>query len=998
MSKNIDEILNNQDKKIVEIYMDLQDYYEEKFGNDVVILYELGSFYELYQVENKGKAIEISRLINILLTKKNKKIDKVDISNPHMCGLPSIKLDKYIDILLREEKYTIIIVSQIGTSPNIKRKIDRIISPGTNLDFNNKNKSNYISSIFIEKGNNDILIGASTYIDLSSGNVFTYEIFGTNDDKELALDELYKLSNTYYGKESVLTLDGFNDVEKDEVIAKLGLTNKSYIVHNLDFYKNSLNINYQNKLLQSIYNLKTMLSPIEHFDMENFPNMTTSLIILLEFIIEHNNSIVNNLKEPNILNNQQYLILGNNAAEQMEMLSSGNNKGLIDILTKGCSTYGKRFINQRLLNPILDKKEILRRYSNSYSFVKSNNVELIFDNLSKIYDVERLFRKILIKNIHPFEFSNFYNSLTYFMKIYKIIISDTELNNLDFIKDINIKELISLYQDIKKTFDLDLLPLYSLNSIDSSFINIGINDKLDEYKEEYALLYKEIENLANDFVKLIDSSKEYNNLDTIVKINNNDTEGFFFTVTKKRYDLIKSNLIHSDSILNHHNVNLKNDFTYKTLTGTVKITSEKMKEVSDKLILLYNNILKETLDVYNAFIDNINLFKEVIDKTIISLGEIEFSILNANLYKFNAYSIPEILDLEDSFYEAIELRHPIIERLEEKGLFVPNDVVLGKKEYMSINNTFENFYNEKETDSINGIMLYGINSSGKTSLIKSVGLSVVLAQSGMFVSAKQLRYTIYDSIFTRISGKDDLYRGLSSFAVEMLELKNIFNRVNKKSLVLGDEISHGTETISGMSIVAATIINLIKNNFNFMFATHLHQLNDLEEVKSLKNMINLHLAVKYDEQQDKLIYNRKLTYGSGSSVYGLEFAKYLKLDKEFLKVANDIRMKIAEDLTNIEFISKKKTSSYNKNVFFTKCAFCNHKATEIHHIKEQQNSNNGVVDHHRLNHEFNLVPLCQKHHDIVHKYQNPNDKPLLNYIQTSDGIELEIDEILKDKL
>lgn len=105
-----------------------------------------------------------------------------------------------------------------------------------------------------------------------------------------------------------------------------------------------------------------MLSPIEHFDMENFPNMTTSLIILLEFIIEHNNSIVNNLKEINILNNQQYLILNNNAAEQMEMLSSDNNKGLIDILTKGCSTYGKRFINQRLLNPILDKKEMLRRY------------------------------------------------------------------------------------------------------------------------------------------------------------------------------------------------------------------------------------------------------------------------------------------------------------------------------------------------------------------------------------------------------------------------------------------------------------------------------------------------------------------------------------------------------------------------------------------------------------------------------------------------------------
>lgn len=1411
MVKDIDEILNSQDKKIIEIYMELQDYYEQKFGKDVIILYELGSFYEIYQYDNKGKAIEVSQLLNILLTKKNKKIERVDASNPNMCGLPSIKLEKYLDIFLREEKYTIIIVSQVGQAPNIKRKIDRIISPGTNLDFSNKNKSNYISSILLEKAKDDIIIGSSSYIDLSSGNVFNYEIYGTSDDKELALDELYKLSNTYYGKEVLLTLDGFEDSEKDSLISKLNLNDKSYIIQNIDFYKKSININYQNKLLQSIYNLKSILSPIEHFNMDKHLNVSTSLVILLEFIIEHNNTIVNNLKEPILLNNEQYLVLGNNASEQLEVLSSGNNKGLIDILTKGCSTYGKRFINQRLLNPILDKNEINRRYNNSFAFTKVNNIENIQIHLNKIYDLERLFRKSLIKNIHPFELSNFYSSLNSFLKAYKLIINDDNINGLDFILNIDIKELIAFYKDFKETFDMDLLQLYSLNSIDTSFIKEGVSKELDDYQIEYKLLYKEIENLANDFVKLIDSSKEYNSLETIVKINNNETEGYFFTITKKRYDFIKPNLININSILNHQEVNLKNDFSYKTLTGSVKITSDKLKEVSDKLIDLYNNILKETMIIYNVFVDNIQIYKNVLDNLIIALGELEFSILNADLYKYNAYSIPETLDLDESFYEVIELRHPIIEKLEEKGLYVPNNIVLGNKKHISKENSFEDFYKEKNTNDIKGIMLYGINSSGKcldpydrvmmynnsikyvkdivvgdkimgddgtkrnvlnttngndfmykitfkngdtfkcngnhilclkscnykailfdkttnryrvvwyegfskksktfmcnngkdksivynnakmfletleedyneytisindflkldsgikrnfimyknklnykhnnvfvdpyllgywlgdgtssssnitttnqevvdyinclenydvkqqksnkivynvceknkliknigicpicekehtnsvycsrkcvydgicteknnfmkklkklnlinnkhipksymfnseeirlgilaglldsdghlskngmyeitqknevlsndierlarslglyvnkrkvkkrccnndvwgiyyrisiggellkklplkieykkikeittdvntlrnmysfkiesiglgnysgfeldgnhkfllhdftvthnSSLTKSVGLSVMLAQAGMFVPAKSLRYTIYDSIFTRISGKDDLYRGLSSFAVEMLELKNIFNRVNKKSLVLGDEISHGTETISGMSIVASTVINLIKNNFNFMFATHLHQLNDLDEVKSLNKMINLHLAVKYDEKEDKLIYNRKLAYGSGSSVYGLEFAKYLKLDKEFLRVANDIRMKIAEDLTDIEFISKKKTSSYNKNVYFTKCAFCNNKANEIHHIKEQQNALNGIVDSHRLNHEFNLVPLCKKHHDIVHKYQDSNQAPLLKYIQTSNGIELEINEILKDKL
>lgn len=1000
MIRDIDEILNDQKHKITDIYFELQEAYQSKFGNDVVILYELGTFYEVYQYNDLGKAIEVSHLINAVLTRKNKKID-ISKTNPHMCGIPSIKIDKYLDILLREEKYTIIIVSQIGEGKNVTRKIDKVISPGTNIDFNDSFKNNYISSIYLEKLKSGIIIGSSAYVDITSGNVFTFEIYGKEEDKEFALDELYKLSLTYEGKEVLIITDGFEQDEYIYIKNKLDLDSKVFVIHDKEYYKKSLNINYQDKLLSSIYNIKSMLSTIEYFDMEMFTNMSSALTLLIEFIIDHNHSVINNLKEPIILNNNKFLHLGNNAAEQLEIIGSNQYKGLVEILTKGCTPFGKRFINQRIINPIIDPNEINRRYNNSKQFIDSSILPSIKENLSKMYDMERLNRKILIESIHPFELSNFYTSLNHFMKIYKLIFTDNNLKNLDILSKINIKELIKIYKDIENFFDIDLLSMYSINSIDKSFIKFNINESIDSLKKEYDLIYRQIFAIASTFSKLIDNTKEYDENSTLVKLNHNETEGFFLSITKNRYDSIKDKLSSINLKLDDKIINLEKDFVARNLRNTIKITNSTLKNVSEKLNTIQSEILKETIIFYKNFINSLNIHKETLDNLTLFLGELEFSILNATLYSKNSYCIPTILDLEDdSFYQASKLRHPIIERIESNGIYVPNDIVLGNKKHMLNNPKFDSFYSQNKTDELLGIMLYGLNAAGKSSTMKSVGISIVLAQAGMFVPAESLRFTLYDSIFTRISGKDNIYKGLSSFAVEMTELKNIFNRVDGKSLVLGDEISHGTETISGMSIVASTVINLVENNNHFIFATHLHQLNDLDEIKELNKMVHLHLDVKYDDVNDKLIYNRELQYGHGASVYGLEFAKYLKLDKKFLLKANEIRKKIAEDLDNIEIISQKKTSRYNSKVFFTKCALCNKKADDIHHIKEQHTANeNGLIDHHRKNHKYNLVPLCREHHNIIHDFMesNPNEI-LLEYKQTSNGIELQINPLIIDKL
>ncbi len=234
-------------------------------------------------------------------------------------------------------------------------------------------------------------------------------------------------------------------------------------------------------------------------------------------------------------------------------------------------------------------------------------------------------------------------------------------------------------------------------------------------------------------------------------------------------------------------------------------------------------------------------FATLLEDLVQFIAEVDLTISNIKTAKKYNYVCPKIVKTkeDENFLELIDLRHPIIEANEEQGIYVPNDIILGelslaKEEYKNNviikNSNPINMYNNK----MHGVLLYGINSSGKSSLMKSIGIAVILAQAGFFVPAKSMRFSIFDSVFTRISGADNIAKGLSSFAVEMLELKNIFNRASNQSLILGDEISHSTETMSGVSIVASSILKLSKLEAMFIFATHLHQLPEIEELKNLK--------------------------------------------------------------------------------------------------------------------------------------------------------------------
>ena len=200
LPSDVNEILNNKDRLLTQVYFDLQRHFEEKYGKDTVVFMEIGTFFEVYEVNNDemqiGKAKEIAELLNIQLTKKNKNIIENSDKNPLLAGVPAVSFDRYLGRLIGEQKYTVIIVKQKGNPPNISRYISQIVSPGTNFEHIIDNDENYIASILVDKQRDIYTVGYCA-IDVTTGKTWLYETHGTSEDPAYALDEVFNLLNVY---------------------------------------------------------------------------------------------------------------------------------------------------------------------------------------------------------------------------------------------------------------------------------------------------------------------------------------------------------------------------------------------------------------------------------------------------------------------------------------------------------------------------------------------------------------------------------------------------------------------------------------------------------------------------------------------------------------------------------------------------------------------------------------------------------------------------------
>ena len=875
-----------------------------------------------------------------------------------MAGFPTHSLKRFINILL-SNSYTVILIEQVTEPPNPKREITQIFSPGTYIDEINKSDPNFIVSVYIleekfyKNGNIIFSFGISS-IDLSTGENFIYEGNTIYYEKNSFLEEIYRFIESFNPKEIIINIEieDCHTIKLDDIRNKLNDNDRviHYQFHIEPKYKN---INYQNSLLKKIFPKHGLYSPIEYIDMEKKQYALISYIILLQFSYEHNEKIIEKIKVPEQWEYNEHLILYNNAIYQLNIISSnGTNKSLFDIIQKTSTSMGKRLLKYRIMNPITDIKELNKRYEYIEKFMELDKsvIDKIENTLNEIIDIERMHRKLSLQILHPYEFLNLSYSYDNIDILINIINSIFDINQY-YLNDNMIVQFNKFREEYNKLFDLQEIGKYGLLNISNSFFKKGNYGEIDKIQNDIDL----INDHFNKECKLLSDLIELNS--DFVKIDSNERDGYFYTTTKKRCDVLLSKL----------NTQQKKKYEIKKYNGAnIKIVSIEITDLSNKLIELkekikiitkdeYLKILIYFYDEYNNLLNNLSYFVAMIDV-------IKCSVLCAKKYK---YSKPIINDYNgQSYFKVNEIRHPIIEMINEDIEYVRNDLEL---------------VHEK----CNGILLYGVNGAGKSSLSKAVGCNIVLAQMGFYVPCKRFEYYPYKKIFTRINGDDNIFKGMSSFAVEMDELRSILKYSDNRSIVLGDEICKGTEETSALSIVSSSIIRFCKNNVNFIMATHFHKLINIELISKITNIKFMHLTISYDNINGKIIYGRKLMEGQGSDLYGIEIASYIIDDNQFIENAKMIRNELLNK--NSEILIDKK-SNYNNKLYMDECSICGDNGIvyplDTHHIKEQNTFDEDDIHKDKLS---NLVVLCKKHHDEVHH----GNLEIIGYKDTVTGKELE---------
>jgi DNA mismatch repair protein MutS len=535
-----------------------------------------------------------------------------------------------------------------------------------------------------------------------------------------------------------------------------------------------------------------------------------------------------------------------------------------------------------------------------------------------------------------------------------------------------------------------------MNNFDENIINEGVCLELDEIVIEYEnskLYFEQIKNYLNEIMR----KYEKNQKTDYIRIHETEKSGVSLQITNKRSILLieylkqeyvnmcnlsnekieyKEKMKLSDDALLTINDNIKiaiNDVKFiKSSSTNVDIHIPILNDTIKNIIKLKSKINDLITTTYIDILDKMNPI--LIDKLdSISKYTANIDVLQNKVYVAKKYNYCKpIIDTnaEKSYVDVKDIRHCLIEHLQQNELYVTNDVKLGKK------------------DDYNGILLYGTNAVGKTSLIRAIGVSIIMAQSGFYVPSTNFIYKPYTAIFSRILSNDNLFKGLSTFAVEMSELRVILKMSDENSLILGDELCSGTETQSAISIFLAGLNTMHVKESSFIFATHFHEIVDYEEINKLNKMILLHMEVRYNKEKNILEYDRKLKKGSGPKSYGLEVCKSLYLEDDFIDLAYSYRNKYFPDNKSTLMYD---TTHYNKKKIKGKCEICKETiSSEIHHLQHQEDADdNGFINTFHKNHKANLISICENCHKEIHKKDSTlnikkRKKTTKGYVLTND--------------
>lgn len=932
----------------------LQEYqkYCKIYGENTCVLMQCGHFYEVYAVDNEKEQINaegirrLSEIMNIQLTRKNKKIEENNRKNLLMIGIPLHAKDKYLSMLLNAN-FTSIVIEQISEPPDPQRKVTGIYSPGTNLEYNIKSDSNNLVTLYIDSFSKEKMFIGLSSIDVSTGKCEIYETYSRDSDANYALDDAYRYLKSIDPSEIIIYAESDKMSNYINYLEIEGIT-----IHKRNKVEEKLKkLAFQSAFLEKLYPDRGMLSVLEYIGLEHYPFATISFISTVEFAYSHNEDIVRNIEKPKIVMTPDSLILATDTINQLNIIGRSKSKfgSVFNLINNTQTPMGRRLLKERLIHPLKTPENIERRYE----MVEwgRENFKGFEKYLANVPDLIRINRKINLGMLSPCDFIGL--DIAYS----NILLLLNEVSGIETPPK-EVKEQLEEFVAYSKTlFNFEEMCKNVLNPISTNFYNKGIHSDIDQVSN---LIKESLDKFEEVRVYLEKALNKTCKQKGTIQFKKGINEGYYLELTNKRAKVLFSIIGKYDKFGKIERSNGTKSATRLTSPLLSQLAFNLTRNIDKQLRLVKDHYVKDLVKIHEKYGDMFKIIAEYVAELDVALSCGKTSIIYG-------YSRPTLVQGETSSVEFEEIRHPLIERIQTETNYVTNDLSLSDQK---------------------GVLLFGTNASGKSSLMKAIGISVIMAQAGMYVPCKSLKLVPYEFLFTRINNNDNLFKGKSSFAVEMSELRGILKRSNDRSIVIGDELCSGTESTSALSIFSSAVIHLNAKDSTFIFATHLHELNNIisEEAKMY------HLEVLYDETSKALIYNRKLKEGSGRAVYGLEVCKSMDMDSDFIERAYAIRRKI---MSISENVISDTHSKYNAEVIVDMCKVCKtEKAEDTHHILFQCTADhNKMISHVQKDSKSNLVPLCKKCHNSVHQ-----GKIKINgYIMTSEGQKLDFEEVKTEK-
>lgn len=887
-----------------------------KYGDKTVLMMQIGAFYEIYGSTKVPMTEDIVRDVGKILDMNVGNKQKPEKYVPMFCGFPKNSYEEQRHKLL-QANYTIVRVDQIGDSTTsggkkVPRLVGTVESPGTYMESNCL--TNILLVIYIKYfetiKTKSVSIGASS-IDLRTGTCNVYETSSTPSNYYYPFEDIYRFICSSQPVEIRVYSDISDDLRK---YTSRYLEFDKYKTVWQPIIKDTTSVAFQNEFIRKIYSHADDSNSIDLLGLTLHKDATIAFVNLLKYVHEYHSTSLKGLSYPKIDANQ-YMVLANNAVKQLRLIPQPGETGLsslFQVMDKTKTIMGRRLLKYRILHPFVKVEDIQTRHT-YIDEVRSLSTD-IDDSLRYVADLETCYRRIVLKKITPSEFvSRVYVS---HMKIHDILKS---LSKTKYpIEGFDIKTFDKMVGDYLEYFEIKKMD----GNGEESFIVIGHNDKIDKLQVENSDCDSVFEKYMKKMTNHIKSkdSKVLIKGESAIKLEYNENDKYHLCTTNIRAKCLK-------------------DFegiSMKTIKSRTKISNSELEETSTKKTQLVNKlrplVLEEFMKIITKWYVKHEKLLEKINNFVSELDVANSMCKIAIKYK---YTKPKIVENTFGYIKATDLRNPFIERLIDTQ-FIANDVDLHE----------------------NGMLLYGPNMAGKSTYMRGVGLSIIMAQMGSYVPATKYKFSPYQMLITRIMGEDDERKGSSSFMVEMSELRIMIKCANQYTLALGDEICRGTGHYDAVSLVSATIQHMSKQKSSFIFTTHLHELNDRDEITSLENVKFNHLSVE-SISGDEAIYDRKIQEGSGKSNYGIEIAKSLGMGEEFINDAMSVR----NDLEDTSLISNKK-SRYNSKVRMTECQECgSRKDLQTDHVIEQAEADkDGFVDHRHKNHKSNLMVLCKKCH------------------------------------